>query len=120
VETFGDRIRVRVEGSLDSGAVDALAANLRGAKELVLDFFRAPKCSDATLGYLLERLSPEAPTLRLRGLSAHQERLLRYLSPPNARPAQNSISDADSAEDGQVILRTRSERTGEVEPPRSP
>jgi hypothetical protein len=104
---LADRIHVHLVGSVDSGAVDALAVNLKGAGELVLDFFRAPKCSDATLGYLLERLAPRAPTLRLRGLSPHQEQLLRYLGPADARPAQPDPSDADSAEAGQVVLRTR-------------
>jgi hypothetical protein len=105
VEGGVDRIHIRVESLLDPVAIDALAANLQGAQELVLDFFHAPKCSDATLGYLFDHLAPRAPTLRLRGLSAHQERLLRYLGPADARAAQDTPSDAESAEAGQVVLR---------------
>ena len=103
VATSDERICVRVLEPLDQGAIDALADNLGAASELVVDFFHAPKVSDATLGYLLDRLSGRAPRLLLRGLNHHQEMVLHYFGTRDARSAQEQAWDAEYAEDGQLL-----------------
>lgn len=97
-ETSPGTVCIRVEESLDASSVDALAEHLSGMRELILDFFHAPRCSDAILGYLFERLSVQASTLRLKGLSPHQERLLHYLDPTGQSLPQDRPSNEDSEE----------------------
>jgi hypothetical protein len=72
---------VRISGGFDATAAAALAACLmevpRGA-ELVLDFTRVRFSEDHGLAWLAGELGPRL-RLEVRGLTRHQERLLRYL-----------------------------------------
>jgi hypothetical protein len=98
-------LHIRVEGSLDPCAVDALLEGVGGADEVVFDFLRAPRCSDATLGYFVDRLSSVSATLRMTGLSRHQEHLLGYLGASIQRPAENGPLERDSGECDRLIRR---------------
>ncbi len=73
---------VVIEGTFDEAAARALSACfLRGAVHVILDFGQAREIHDSALARLAAEISGAgAPAaVSVRGLSLHQERMLRYL-----------------------------------------
>ncbi len=73
------------EGTFDEAAARALrACFLKGAAHVILDFGQAREIHDSALAQLAREISAVdatglAPVVSVRGLSLHQERMLRYL-----------------------------------------
>ncbi len=91
-----DAVVIRVEGMFDPMAASALRARLAHARPqlpIVLDFAHAREVSDLGLAVLAHGLVSDGARVRLRGLSQHHERMLRYLgldaaaAPPHAAGA---------------------------------
>jgi hypothetical protein len=72
---------VVIEGTFDEAAARALSACfLNGAEHVILDFGQARAIHDCALARLAAEISgADAPTVSVRGLSLHHERMLRYL-----------------------------------------
>jgi anti-anti-sigma regulatory factor len=72
---------IHIEGVFDG--VTGLALRTRvaagSARPTVLDFSRAREVSDLALVVLARTLAKEGIAARLRGLSHHHERMLRYI-----------------------------------------
>lgn len=77
----GGEVVIRISGTFDEAAAAGLAASLlerpRGSS-LIIDFTRARACEDHGLARLARELGARL-RLEVRGLTRHQERLLRYL-----------------------------------------
>lgn len=82
----GRALLVRCEGVLDLAAtrrVVRLLVRLRGVHKIVLDLANAQLPQDRALALLAPMLAVrEAHHVIVRGLSRHQERVLRYLGLP--------------------------------------
>lgn len=72
-------VTVQVDETFDPHTAVALRARLEalGQAGVVLDFSRVRTFRDAAIDVLTRGLT--TPTLQLRGLDTHQERLFRYL-----------------------------------------
>jgi len=73
---------ITVEGTFDAVAASALHQRIVGSRRLrrvVLDFSRARDVSDLGIAVLAHGLVDDRVAVRLRGLSMHHERMLRYL-----------------------------------------
>jgi hypothetical protein len=70
-----------LEGLFDAAEARALAPALQGDTEgdLTLDFSRCVDVRDRGLALLADHLAAQCRPVVLRGLRAHQRRLLRYL-----------------------------------------
>jgi anti-anti-sigma regulatory factor len=77
---------IAVEGTFDTAAAPALRAAIRNAAAehpatvVVVDFSRARDVTPAGLMALIEEYAPGAGAVRFRGLSQHQQRILRHLT----------------------------------------
>jgi hypothetical protein len=73
---------IPIEGAFHPMAAAALRTRigtLRSAARLVIDFTRAREVSDLAIAVLAHGLVSDRVAVRLRGLSQHHERMLRYL-----------------------------------------
>ena len=81
-EPRGARTLVHVEGDVDAMVarqLRAMVTRCSPGSRLVLDFSHAHEVADYGLGLLARALVDAPPTsIALRGLSRHQERVLRY------------------------------------------
>jgi anti-anti-sigma regulatory factor len=72
----------KVEGVLDSPSAEALRTRIdavRPGTSVVLDFTHTEVIEDLALAILLHDIGAALCRVHARGLSRHQERLLRYL-----------------------------------------
>jgi hypothetical protein len=79
--TVHEELTIRVDGNFDSSEACRLAGWLHKVpvgEPLVLDFMAARHCEDFDLATLAGELKGRT-RVRVRGLSRHQEKLLRYL-----------------------------------------
>ena len=75
-----EELWVAVEGTLDPMAASELRSRLAGTdRRVVFDFGRAREVHDLGLAVLAHGLAADGIPARFRGLSLHQERMLRYL-----------------------------------------
>lgn len=86
-----DVVAISVEGTFDPMMASALRATLGRSPTpapVVLDFSRAREVSDLAIAMLVHGLAADRIPVRLRGLSLHHARMLRYLgldaAPPTA------------------------------------
>ena len=90
-----ETVTLQVEGTFDRDAATRLRTRLEalGRTDVVIDFSRVRTFRDAAIGVLASGLA--APSLHLRGLDTHQQRLFRYLG-IGERPTQRRFTDFDA------------------------
>jgi len=78
--TAGELV-IRVDGTFDGKAATCLAgwlAEVPPQEPLVVDFTGVRECQDLGLAAVAQGLSSRGEHLAVRGLTRHQERMLRY------------------------------------------
>ena len=73
---------VGIEGTFDPAAASILRVELartRAPKTVVLDFSHAREVHDLGLAMVARALAADGVAVRFRGISHHQERMLKYL-----------------------------------------
>ncbi len=72
---------IQVGGTFDGKAASRLAGwlgEVPSSDELVIDFTRVRDCQDFGLASVARNLAGRGTRLQVRGLTRHQERMLRY------------------------------------------
>ena len=72
---------IQIGGTFDGKAATRLAGwlcEVTASDELVLDFSRVRDCEDFSLAAVARNLASRGARLQVRGLTRHQERMLRY------------------------------------------
>jgi hypothetical protein len=77
----GGELVIRIDGSFDAKAAARLAGwlgEVPSGDDLVLDFTQVRDCQDFSLASVARNLASRGTRLQVRGLTRHQERMLRY------------------------------------------
>ncbi len=98
--THGEVV-IRIDGTFDAKAASRLAGWLVEVPrddELVLDFSQVRSCEDFGLASVADDLGARV-RLVVRGLTRHQERMLRYLGVELERSPEDDLAPGDDAVD---------------------
>jgi hypothetical protein len=81
--TRGERgeLVIRIAGTFDAKAASRLTGwlgEISSGDELVVDFSQVRDCHDFGLAAVARDLAERGPRLQVRGLTRHQQRMLRY------------------------------------------
>ncbi|MHB8876139.1 MAG: STAS domain-containing protein [Myxococcaceae bacterium] len=86
-----ETVTLKVEGTFDREAATQLRTRLEalGQANVIIDFSRVRTFRDVAIGVLAGGL--QVPSLRLRGLDTHQERVFRYLGIGALPPPRGTV-----------------------------
>jgi len=95
----GGELVIRIDGTFDAKAATRLAGwlgEVPSGDDLVLDFTQVRDCQDFSLASVARNLASRGTRLQVRGLTRHQERMLRYFGVDLDRLSTQLRGDKDA------------------------